>query len=260
MGLAQISRRWLEISQLSGQVNIQRQGNRNARVGDRLDTPGQGVTTGNRSSAILTVDNSIGTVAVAANTQLTVQQMNTLANGAQVTILNVPRGQARVRVRQFTSPDSRLELHTPSGVAAVRGTEFGVSVTDTGQTAIGTLEGTVDASAQGQTVQLEAGFAATIRPGEPPTAPQPLDRQLSLELVDQYRRGRGIYVQGKINPTNRLLIAGKDVAVKPSGYFAVRTVLPRGNRTVILTVENPLGESRDYPIRGWQLDDLDRGS
>ena len=258
-GVAQVRGRWLEVNRVSGQVSYQRQGSQPARVGNRLDAPGHGITTGANASAGLAVDNNIGTIAVAANSQLVISQISALANGAQVTLLDLPRGQARLQVRRFTNPDSRLELRTPSGMAAVRGTEFGVSVTDTGQTAVGTLEGVVEASAQGQSVRLGAGLVSIIRPGEAPTAPQPLDRELALDLTDHYRRGRVVYLQGQINSTNRLLLDGADIVVSPSGRFSTTVVLPSANRRVTLTVANPLGESRDYPIRGWRLDDLDRG-
>jgi hypothetical protein len=240
-------------------VSYQRQGSRAALGDDLLEAPGDGVITGNNASTTLAMDNNIGTIAVAANTQLVVRQLSSLANGAQITLLNVPRGQARLQVRQFTNPDSRLELHTPSGVAAVRGTDFGVSVSDTGQTAIGTLEGSVEAVAEGQTVRVEAGFASTIRPGEPPTAPQPLDRELALELTDQYRRERVVYLRGRINPTNRLRRNGADIPITRSGGFTATVVLSSSTQSFTLTVENPLGESRDFRIRAWQLDDLDRG-
>lgn len=258
-GVAQVRGRWLEVNRVSGQVSYQRPGSQPARVGNRLDAPGQGITTGANSSASLAVDNNIGTIAVAANSQLVIRQISSLANGAQVTLLDLPRGQARLQVRRFTNPDSRLELRTPSGLAAVRGTEFGVSVTDTGQTAVGTLEGVVEASAQGQSVQLGAGLVSVIRPGEAPTAPQPLDRDLALNLTAHYRRGRVVYLQGQINPTNRLLLDGTDIVVTPSGRFSTTVVLPSANRGVTLTVANALGESRDYRIRGWWLEDVDRG-
>uniref|UniRef100_A0ACD5H295 FecR domain-containing protein n=1 Tax=Desertifilum tharense IPPAS B-1220 TaxID=1781255 RepID=A0ACD5H295_9CYAN len=51
-------------------------------------------------------------------------------------------GQARFRVRRFNHPGSSLEIETPAGSSAVRGTEFGVSVHPDGKTGIATREGT----------------------------------------------------------------------------------------------------------------------
>jgi hypothetical protein len=44
-----------------------------------------------------------------------------------------------------------LEISSPSGVAGVRGTVFGVAVDPKGKTGISTLEGAVATTAKGQT-------------------------------------------------------------------------------------------------------------
>lgn len=256
----QLSGRWLEVSKIIGQVTYQRNGAREAKVGDRLDAVGQGIITGPNSSVILEIDSSIGTVTVAANSQLLVQRLGTLNDGGRVTILDVPRGQARIQARTFTNPSSRLELHTPSGIAAVRGTEFGINVNTLGQTNIGTLRGTVEASAQGQNVKVEAGSASTIRPGYPPTTPQPLDHELNLEIIDIYRRERTIYIQGRVDPTDHLLLDGSEVSLDRLGGFETRVDVRNLAQVLTLTVANPLGETRNHPFPAWQLDNVDGGT
>lgn len=245
---AQVRGRWLEIRRTSGNVTYLRSGSRAARVGDRLEASGHGVNTGRNASAVLSIDNGIGTVTVAQNTRLSVERLDTLSNGATVTLLNVPQGQARIQARTLSNPSSRLELHTPSGVAAVRGTEFGVSVSDTGKTSVGTLEGTVDAVAQGELVLVEAGFASAIPPGEPPTPPQPLDRELVFELILLEQQDRMLLLEGQVNPTNTVLLEGQDVPVSLTGE--VSTTISRSNPDlpITLTVRNPLGESKDYRL------------
>ncbi|MBE9099019.1 FecR family protein [Vacuolonema iberomarrocanum] len=254
---AQTSGRWLEVSRISGSVTYQRSGSRAARVGDRLEAPGHGVSTADRASTTLALDTAIGSINVAANTEVWIQQLAIASDGGRITILDVPRGQARIQVRTFTNPSSRLELHTPSGVAAVRGTDFGIIVSDDGRTAIGTDEGAVEASAQGVRVIVEPDFASVIRPGEPPSEPQPLDRELALQVVNLTRRGDQINLEGRINPTNQLLFNGEDVPVRRTGYFRTSVSLPPLRR-LELTVQNPLGEERTYRFPSWRVDDPDR--
>ncbi|MEO1093408.1 MAG: FecR domain-containing protein [Cyanobacteria bacterium J06638_28] len=250
---AQSRSRWLSVDRLSGTVTLQTSGSRSARVGDRLTTAGHGITTSRGASAVLGIDIAIGSIVVAQSTRLLIQRLTTLSDGAEVTILDVPRGQARIQTRSFNNPNSRLELHTPSGVAAVRGTEFGVAVADDGKTSIATLEGKVDVIAQLQSVAVDAGLTSIIYPGEPPTQPQSLDRDLDIELTAQGRRNGAFTVLGQINPANTLLLDGKEVPIQRTGQF--ETTIPSGSRNheVEFVVRNALGESRTHLIRQWRL-------
>ncbi|NJN19963.1 MAG: FecR domain-containing protein [Leptolyngbya sp. RL_3_1] len=249
--------RWLEVSRLSGSVTYRGASVRSAQPGDRLSQPGHGIETSSRASTVLEIDTGIGTISVAENTHFSVQRLDTLADGSEITILSVTQGQARIQTRPFTNINSRLELHTPSGVASVRGTEFGVNVAADGKSTIGTLQGAVEVSAQDVSVQVGAGFASVLVPGQPPTPPIPLDQELLLELVDFHRRDRTLYIQGRINPTNVLLLEGEAIEIGRSGWFSTVRLLPHGHRTVTFTVRNPLGEVRDYSVPVWQAD-IDR--
>jgi len=247
------SGRWLQVERVAGEVTVLTPTRRAARVGDRLAAIGQGMSTGPQASANLQIDGSIGTVAVAQNTDMTIQQLSVLPNGARVTVLDVPRGQVRLQVRSFTNPNSRLELHSPSGVAAVRGTEFGISVDGTGKTSIATAEGQVVATAQNASVALDPGLVSTIEPGEPPTAPRRLDRELDIRWETQARQGNRLRVACYVDPANTLLIDGQEVIISRTGYFEGTLPLVSTGRAVTFTVRNPLGEARPHPVYPWQL-------
>ncbi|MBE7386199.1 MAG: FecR domain-containing protein [Leptolyngbya sp. SIO1E4] len=255
---AQSAGRWLEVRRLSGNVTTQVGSSRAARIGDRLSAAGHGLTTGRLSSANFTVDTGIGSLAVAQNTQMIVRQLATLSDGSRVTILDVPRGQVRIQARSFTHTNSRLELHTPSGVAAVRGTDFGIAVDEAGKTSVATLEGQVEVSAQSITVPVDAGEVSIIRPGEPPTSTRTLDRELDIQWQTQERRAHRLHISGRIDAANTLFLGAEELAVSRSGYFEGVVPLANRNRSVVFTVRNPLGESRTHRIRLWQLPDLDR--
>ena len=252
--------RWLEVERLTGNVFVQQSQSRPAGLGDRLTQVGHSITTQSQASTSLALDTEIGSVAVAQNTHLKIERLDVLSNGGRVTVLEVTRGQARVQARPFTNPNTLLEIWTPSGVAAVRGTDFGVAVDDEGKTTIATLEGSVEATAESVAVTVDEGLASIIRPGEPPTTPIDLDRELAIEGLTQERRGNTLTVTGRVNPTNTVQVGDRGIEISRSGYFEWQANSARRNRSVSFTVSNPLGESRLYRILPWQVPDLDRGS
>jgi hypothetical protein len=232
-------------------------------VGDRLTASGHSLTTGSRASASLVVDFGIGTITMAQNTHLAIARLDILQDGAYVTVIRIARGQARMQTRPFTNVNSRLELHTPTGVASVRGTDFGVNVSQAdatlGKTGIGTLSGLVGTIAQGETVEVADGQANLVLPGEPPGAPILLDRELALNLIEMSRRGRNIILRGSTNPTNTLLLNDEEIPLSPIGGFDMQYGLSHRDNSITLQLRNPIGEVRDYYFPGWRLDDLDRG-
>ena len=240
------NQRWLEIEQVRGEVTYHGSESRSAQIGDRLEAVGQGIDTANRSSSILGVDTAIGRVHVAQNTSLQVNKLEVQPDGARVTVLGITQGQARVQARRFTNPNSRLEIQSPSGIAAVRGTEFGVSVDADGKMAIATDSGSVEVTAQSQSVQVGPGLVSIIVPGSPPTIPRPLDRQLSLQLLNMRYAGSRTTLKAKVDPANSVLFNGQEIAVNREGIAAAEVALHRSTLTV--TVRNPLGETKDHVV------------
>ncbi|MGD1853578.1 MAG: FecR domain-containing protein [Leptolyngbyaceae cyanobacterium] len=250
-----VTGRWLRVQRISGNVTTLIGRRKSAQVGERLSAVGHGLITGNRSSANLAVDDGIGSIAVAQNTHLTIQQLYVLPDGGKVTVIDVPRGQARLQVRPFTHPSSRLELRTPSGVAAVRGTVFGVSVDEDGQTNVATLEGQVEASAQEVAVPVNAGMVSIIHPGEPPSPARELDRELDIQWDSYEWRGDHFYMAGRIDAANTLLAMGDELATSRAGRFEESLQLPSRSQPVVLTVQNAMGEARTYRLLPWLSND-----
>lgn len=242
--------RWLEVRQVVGTATYYRgrQSPQLARIGTRLQAVGDTLKTNPQSSLVLAVDTGIGFVNVAENTTIRVQQLQAIADGGRVTRLEVSGGQARLRVRPFTRPSSRLEIRTPAGLSGVRGTEFGVSVQPDGKTGVATLEGRVVAEAQGQAVDVGAKFQSLIVPGEPPSPPTPLteDTRLQLRLLTTLgnRRAR---IAGQVDPVNLLLIAETPQTLNRSGEFDITVPLP-DNQRIQAVVITPLGKRQVYEL------------
>jgi hypothetical protein len=238
--------RALTLQEMRGKVTYKGGQIRPAQVGDRLVT-GQGITTGKQSSAIIAMDSQIGIIKVAENTDLVIRQLS-VVNGGSVTLLAVNRGQVALRVRPFTNPASRLEIHTPSGVSGVRGTEFGVAVAPSGRSAILTAEGKVAVSAQGQTVYVKAGYSSMIYPGEAPTPARPTVETVDLAIThsQQFRSGL-VQLSGRIDPINAVSYQGQPIEVARDGTFSLQ-VIGSQSPYLDLIVRTPLGGEKNYQV------------
>jgi hypothetical protein len=90
-------------------------------------------------------------------------------------IVKLMQGQVRALVSKvFKANGSRFEIHTPSAVAAARGTYFTVWV-ENGQSGIINIgeKGRVDFTSAGITIAVDPGFFSIAQEGEAPSAPLP---------------------------------------------------------------------------------------
>lgn len=245
--------RWLEFRRISGNVRFTNgSSTTTARIGHRLQSVGDAVITGNDSSARLAVDTQVGFVMVSENSHVRVTQLRGTQSGGRITELSIDRGQARLQVRPFTNPESRLNIRTPAGVSGVRGTEFGVSVQGDGRTGIATLEGAVEASAEGESVMVEGGFQSMVVPGEPPTPPEPLrdDPFLDVQILRAASSPENQSVadlSGFIDPFNIFIVGGEPQTIDRTGRFELQIPLP-DDRRIPATVITPLGTEQAYEL------------
>lgn len=245
--------RWLEVRNLSGTVDALQNGQwKQAQIGQKLGNVGDGIRTGSASLARLAVDTGIGFVSVSENTDLRITDLYTTSRGGKVTKLDVSRGQARIFVRPFNNPDSRLEIRTPAGVNGVRGTDFGVLTQPTGRSALAVESGSVVSSAQGESVPVGAGMQNMIVPGEPPSPAEPLKDDPSLRILRLERQSRWLWqtmvvIQGNTSPYNLFLIDGVTYETDREGNFDLRLPLP-DSQQFQATVITTLGTEKVYEL------------
>ena len=241
-------KRWIDVQSVSGNVTlINRNGRESARVGQRLQSVGDGIATGAQSSATLNLDSGIGTLQVSENSQFTIQEIQNNDGGAQ-TKLNVSRGQVRLKLRTFTNPSSRLEIFTPAGVTGVRGTDFGVSILPSGKTGVATLRGKVAAAAQGKTVEIDRGFQSSITPGSAPLPPVQLRDNPSLDIQVFSKEDNGqVHIVAQTDDINLISIGEKVIEPNAQGIVDFRLSIG-GDRSVQLLVTTPLGKQQNYQI------------
>lgn len=239
--------RWLEVRNLTGTVFYQNtQGRSRAQIGTRMQAVGDTMQTLDGSAVRLAIDTGTGFVNLSENTTLRIQALES-RGGGRLTRLKVLSGQARLTVRPFTHPESGLEVETPAGWSGVRGTEFGVAVRPDGTTGIATLEGSVEAQAQGQSVTINNNFQSLIISGEPPLPPIPLTENTQLDIENMSREGELAYLLGSVDPVNLLLIEGEAQQVDADGRFEVRVPIPEEARIKVVVI-TPLGKRQAYEL------------
>lgn len=242
--------RWFEVRTLVGSATIipLDGASRPVEQGDRFGAVGDRLITADESRSVLSVDTSVGFIDVFENTDLQIQELRTAADGGKITKLKINEGQARLRVRPFTHDSSDLEIETPAGWSAVRGTEFGVAVHPDGKTGVATLEGLVDVSGQGQEVEVNPGFQTLVIPGEAPTPPTLIDEVKATRLtpyVIEWEDSQNIRFVGNIDPVSLLIIQNELQIVERNGDFDV--IIPASNNAPIdAMVVTPLGRQQSY--------------
>jgi len=148
----------------------------------------------------------------------------------RLAIVKLMQGQVRALVSKvFKANGSKFEIHTPSAVAAARGTYFTVWV-ENGQSGIINIgeKGRVDFTSGGMTVAVDPGFFSVAQEGQAPSVPQP--HQLAPKGHDQ----QGAPVKS----------AEKTVSKPVMVYNQGPNVLPQREKADLVQAPSPGGLTR----------------
>ncbi len=136
---------------------------------------GENVLTGPRSSA---------TYRFADGSVLTQQAFSKLSfgrlagygkTGMVSTELSLDNGRLEAHASKQLSPAGAFQVKTVVAVAGLRGTDFRLNLGEDGKTLRNeVLQGTVDITAQGKEVGVEAGYGTVVEAGKPPEPPRTL--------------------------------------------------------------------------------------
>ncbi len=150
-----------------------------AQQGMEVFSGGQ-VRTGENSSARLELLE--GMVRLWADTIFTVRQSATRQDRPVTNIfLQVGRLWAHLTVEE----PHEFNVETASAVAAVRDTSFSVQVAPDQTTLVSVAEGEMILTAQGESVTVAAGQQAIVRPGQPPSPPEPMSpEEIALWITE----------------------------------------------------------------------------
>ena len=156
---------------VTGQVSVKlpEMAERALLAGEQLVSGALLSTSANSSATLRFADNSVMVLQPAA--RLSLDTVSVYAGGGMVdTQLRLQQGRVEIVANPGRASSSRLQVITPSAVAAVRGTRFRVSA-DVAVTREETLEGEVGLSAAGKKVGVPEGKGTLAEAGKPPQMP-----------------------------------------------------------------------------------------
>jgi hypothetical protein len=153
---------------------------RDIHLSDRIKQ-GSGVKTGNESALEITFEDGTSFY-MRPDTLMDITTAEKKGSIHFMRELYLRSGKAISKLREATGSESRFEIHTPSAVAAARGTVFRVSVDQAETTRSEVLKGMIGVSAMSTTVALQEGEGTLTRANEPPLKPRKL--LLPPELID----------------------------------------------------------------------------
>ena len=112
------------------------------------------------------------TLKLSPHSEIVIDAVSAIKQTRQSSIeVSLPKGGATVQVPK-SEPRNRFRVRTPSGVAAVRGTEFRVrNEAEQTQTRSEVVEGLVGYEAQSVSVDVAEGFGVLAEKGQPPSEP-----------------------------------------------------------------------------------------
>lgn len=148
-------------------------------------------------------------------------------------------GRVITKVRGATGKESRFEIHTPSAVAAARGTEFRTSVDSSDATRSEVLHGIVGVEAMNKGVDLHEGEGTLVLKNKPPMSPRKLLRPPGLTDRKALQRN--------------LPFALRFEAVKGAEYYRIILAADRG-------MGNTLKEKTIRPQEVFGIDDVEDGT
>lgn len=169
---------------------------------------------------------------VGASSAISMQETNISGNRP------LESGQKLLLAQQNANGNYPVDIETPAGVAGVQGTSFGVNVGPDGKTGVSSIQGNVDAIAQGRRVPVRSGQYVVIPPGQAPISPQTIPPRAKLKVLSVRRVGaKAIRVMGKIDPLDILFINGQAIQTDAEGNF-------------MAIVERPLNRRLRFVVRG----------
>jgi hypothetical protein len=156
---------------------------------------------------------------------------------AQQTTLQMAYGRVRAQVASITRDGGSFELRTPTAVAGVIGTDFGVDASPTGGDTFVCIAGATqisnaDPNVPGS-VQCSAGQTTTVQPGKSPTAPVPASLQQLQQLIQDTEPA----IISSISPAAALPGTNFDSTIAGTKMGKVASVTLAGGSGVTATIK-----------------------
>lgn len=164
--------------------------------------------------------------------------------------LNLLQGRMDARVTPASGPGSRFEIHTPSAISAVRGTEYRAAFDDDGTVSrIEVLHGKVEVTGSSKKALVAAGFGTRVQEDKPPLRPRRLLERPAVDPLPERIRQLNWPVVWTANPE----ASAYRVEIATEDQFATILWQQRGEYARVALPDLPDGS---YYLRVRAIDDL----
>ena len=204
------------------------------------------ITTGKNSRAkFKLLDDSI--LNISQNSSLDVSEV-VFNEKERTSILSLTMGKAKIKANEFLNKNSRVEIHTPTAVAAARGTEWiTVVLTNpvTGETEcfFYVLEGTItveNPAFPGQVVEVKEGFFTKVIAGAAPSTPIAYTASMITPLLQELSLGAA-------TSTTAGTAAGTAIGTSVSAGTIIGTTILIGGGIAAILGASGSGSTSNHP-------------
>ncbi len=178
-----------EITRVMGQAFVEAESGakKDAAQGMAL-SPGDTLETSNETEVWFEITN-IGFFKIGENTAVSVDEYYT-EDEEEPSVLRLAAGYLWAKIRAVATGAPKVEIHTPTAIAGVRGTEFEVVAGLDGATAVAVDEGSVQVGIDDEEVVVKKGARTEMEPGGRPRKPFPSLDQKKRDWVGWRAKSR----------------------------------------------------------------------
>jgi hypothetical protein len=239
--------RWLRVQASTGDVTMAPP-QRKAMLGDRLSKIGDRLITGKDSSAELWIDDGIGRLEVGESTELQILRLEQLPNGAKRTHITITGGTVKLKLRKLNNPGSNVQIFTPAGTAAVRGTIFGVSLNHRGISGVAVQQGVVIVTGVNQKLPVRVGFGRVLVPGQPPSKLRAIPGKARIfDIHYQHGGSNQVLLRANTDPGNLVQVADQPIDIDEQGNFQT-LVSDVQEHLISVQITTPLNTSKHFRL------------
>lgn len=150
-------------------------------------------------------------VKVSALSQVTIDSLTKEASGASKSKVNLDSGKVFAKAGKMNK-GSTFEVKTPSAIAGVRGTGFECS-----ETSVSVVEGSVEVTAGGQTIEVAEGLVTETVEGEAPGTPEAIPPETAAELQTDLQSSNEVSTDIQADYESGALEGGEEGETKTEG-------------------------------------------
>lgn len=140
--------------------------------------------------------------------------------------MELTTGKILAKAKKFANPASSFEVKTPTAIAGVRGTDFGVEVAQDQTTSIAVISGSVAVTAEAIEMIVTESLQTVVEMGQPPAEPAPIPPDVLQDM------------KGEVQQVGSATAAAAAPATNV-GAVTTQTVEQNTNQQIIISIIDP---------------------